>query len=136
VPLNGTRSNTKKGGPSVTVRAYTGCLKFNRDMTADDWRKLATLSKFSLEDEDEGDNASDAEHNKTDKGPENIDVDVVKEQLAQVDPEAIEEMSRDVPQWNMDVPLQNTVYDVVQSTGTNGISSMVSGIRVDSCDFF
>jgi len=130
VPLSSNRTYDKKGGQNVTVRAHARCIKFLRDITEDDLRRLANSSKGPLVEDDEGDDGSDAEDGKDEKENDDMDVDAINEQLARVDVDAIEEVPREVPQWSMNVPMPNIVYSLVQATGKNGMSSMVSIIHI------
>jgi hypothetical protein len=123
VPLPTNRSYDKKGGHNVTVRCHARCIKFLRDITVDDWRKLANSAKMSIE-EDE-DEASDGD-DKGEQENEDMDADMFNEQLAKVDVDAIEEDPREVPQWTMYSPMPNIVFNLVKTAGKEGISSMAS----------
>jgi hypothetical protein len=127
VPLPTNRSYDKRGSPNVTVRCHARCIKFLRDMTNEDWRKLAYSAKLAIqEDEDE---ASDGEDDKAEQDNEDMDVEAFNEQLANVDVDAIEEDPREVPQWTVNLPMPNIIFNLVNSAGKEGLSSMVSYLR-------
>lgn len=123
VPLATNRTYDRKGAKGVTVQAYSRCLKFIRDITNEDWRKLSTSSKLSVEEESEGDEASDIEQGEKDN--EDVDVDAINEQLSRVDVDAIQEIPRDLPRWNVYTPTPNIVFNLIQSAEKDGLSSMV-----------
>lgn len=133
VPLPNNRTYDRKGGQNVTVRCHARCIKYIRDAQPADFRRLATSSKMSLEEDedDEEDEASDDENDKGEQDNEDMDVDVINEQLMQVDADAIEEVPREIPQWTMNVPMPNIIFNLIDSAGKDGISSMV-GLCVSS----
>ena len=130
VPLPASRTYDRKTGQNITARSYARCIKFLREVTEDDLRRLVSSSKASLEVDDEGDDGSDAEDD--DKvGKENdMDVDAINEQLAHVDVDLIEEIPRELPQWSMNIPMPNLICNLVKAAGKGGISSMVILIQI------
>lgn len=133
VPLPASRSHDRKSGQNVTARAHARCIKFLREVTEDDLRRLVSSSKASLEVDDEGDEGSDAEDDdKGGKENDDMDVDAINEQLAHVDVDLIEEIPREVPQWSVDIPMPNLIYNLVTAAGKGGISSMVTSTQISS----
>lgn len=132
VPLPNNRSYDKKGGGTVTVQCHARCIRFVRDISADDWKRLANSSKMTIGEEDEDeDGSSDVEEEKGEREDEGVDVDAINEQLAHVDVDAIEEIPRQVPRWTMTIPMPNLIYNLVTEAGKQGVSSMV-GIAAPS----
>jgi len=132
VPLKILRKYRKTQGPSeiaITEQCHARCIRFIREMERGDWRKiLTTFSKreFVAEDEDDGD--AEGSEDEAAKGSNNIEDEdpVVAQELGQVNvDEAVEEIIRDPPQWRKDKPLTTTIFDIVDSCGKSGISSMV-----------
>lgn len=109
----------------MTVQCHSRCIKFIRDITTEDWRRLANSSKMTIGEDDEEYEASDAEEEKGEREDEGVDVDAINEQLARVDVDAIEEIPREVPRWTMTIPMPNIIYNLVKGAGKEGISSMV-----------
>ncbi|KAI5793241.1 hypothetical protein EDC01DRAFT_91164 [Geopyxis carbonaria] len=128
VPLNLSRTYRKKEGEGeqvVAERCHARCLRFLRDPTDEDWRKIASSSRaeISIEDEDDADDGSDAEDGKRGKDNADIDADAANA-LAKVNVDAVEEIARELPAWNVNFPVANIIYDLVNATGTTGLSSM------------
>lgn len=133
VPLKLNRKYKKKEANReriISEQCHARCVRYLRDMDASDWRKVLTAfskREVNLEDE-EGEEreaeASDDEITKGDKDSDELDPEAVKE-LEGVDVDAVEEIPREIPQWRIDKPLTNIIFDIVDKAGKDGITSMV-----------
>lgn len=127
VPLQVNRKVTKTNTAEVelTEKCHARCIKYVRDMTPEDWRKLAAFSSAGGVQYDEDEPASDDEIDQAAKDGLEADPQAVQE-LADVDVDKVEDISRDrdLPLWNMNQPMNNIIHDIVDWYKTEGISSM------------
>lgn len=133
VPLKLNRKYKKKEANKeriISEQCHARCVRYLRDMEASDWRRVLTAfskREVNMEDEEgeEGEaEASDDDIAKVDKHGDDLDPEAVKE-LEGIDVDAVEEIAREVPQWRIDKPLTNIIFDIVDKAGKDGITSMV-----------
>lgn len=133
VPLKLNRKYKKKEANReriISEQCHARCVRYLRDMYASDWRKVLTaFSKNTVNMEDEeGEEreaeASEDEITKGDKDGDELDAEAARE-LECVDVDAVEEIPREVPQWRIDKPLTNIIFNIVDKAGKDGITSMV-----------
>lgn len=132
VPLKLNRKYTKREANreiAISEQCHARCVRYLRDMDACDWRKVLTAfskREVNMEDEEgEGGGAVEASDDDIakDKDADELDADAAKE-LENVDVDAVGEIDRDTPQWRVDKPLTNIIFDIVDKAGKDGITSM------------
>jgi hypothetical protein len=123
VPLPGKeRRHEKNGAPTA---CHANCLRFIRDITRDDWRKLEISLKLNVEYDDDADDLFDAEEGKDGKSAEDVDLEAINEHISRVNVDVIEDEHREPPIWIPDIALPNLIFSLVNGAGKDGISSMV-----------
>lgn len=130
VPLQMNRKyrSAATNNQDVIDKCHARCLKFVRDITEEDWKRIGTSTKPAIraaeEDDDDGGDDSDAEAVKDLKALEADEAAAVKE-LAAANVEEVEEEVKRLPLWTPDVPMVNIMQRVIDEAGTKGLASMV-----------
>lgn len=139
VPLKLTRQKkTKSASPGFTDKCLARCIKLIREPNEADWEQtLSVTLKRSSEDVDEenGDGGNDDEDGDKEDQDDVIDDDAV-EKLENAEGDLVEESSRIIPSWVPDRSLENVIYDAVDASGMDGVSSMVGDLFLFSIGSF